>query len=102
MPRLGVTVGKFYPPHRGHKRLIDYAESRCDELVVIVGSRPNEDPPAELRAQWLRSIHPSVRFEVVEDVYPEDPVIWAGVAIKTLGRVPDVAFTGEGYGEAWA
>lgn len=102
MPRLGVTVGKFYPPHRGHKRLIDFAQSRCDELAVIVGSRPNEDPPADLRIQWLRQIHPGVRFELVDDVYPEDPDVWAGVAIRVLGRVPDVAFTGESYGAAWA
>jgi HTH-type transcriptional regulator, transcriptional repressor of NAD biosynthesis genes len=102
MPRLGVTVGKFYPPHRGHKRLIDFAKSRCDKLVVIVGSRPHEEPNAELRADWLRKIHPTVRFKVVDDVYPEDPVVWAEVTIKALGRRPDVAFTGEAYGKAWA
>lgn len=102
MPRLGVTVGKFYPPHSGHKRLINFAQSRCDQLVVIVGSRPHEDPPADLRIQWLRQIHPGVRFELVDDVYPEDPEIWATVAIRVLGRTPDVAFTGESYGAAWA
>ena len=102
MPRLGVTVGKFYPPHCGHKRLINFAQSRCDQLVVIVGSRPHEDPPADLRIQWLRQIHAGVRFELVDDVYPEDPDIWATVAIRVLGRPPDVAFTGESYGAAWA
>ncbi len=102
MPRLGVTVGKFYPPHRGHKRLIQFAQSRCDQLVVIVGSRPSEDPPADVRITWLRQIHPGVRFELVDDVYPEDPNIWATVAIRVLGRAPDVAFTGESYGAAWA
>ena len=95
MPRLGVTVGKFYPPHLGHRRLIEFAQSRCDELVVIVGSRPNEDPPADLRIRWLRQIHPGVRFELIDDVYPEDPEIWATVAIRILGRTPDVAFTGD-------
>lgn len=102
MPRLGVTVGKFYPPHRGHKRLIEFARSRCDELVVIVGSRPNEDPPADLRIKWLRQIHPGVRFELVDDVYPEEPDVWATVAIRVVGRVPEVAFSGESYGAAWA
>ena len=102
MLRLGVTVGKFYPPHRGHKRLIQFAQSRCDQLVVIVGSRPGEDPPADVRITWLRQIHPGVRFERVDDVYPEDPNIWATVAIRVLGRAPDVAFTGDSYGAAWA
>jgi len=102
VPRLGVSVGKFYPPHRGHKRLIEFAESRCDELVVIVGSRPAEDPSANLRIAWLRLMHPNVRFELVDDVYPEDPEIWARVAIRVLGHAPNVAFAGESYGAAWA
>jgi NadR type nicotinamide-nucleotide adenylyltransferase len=102
VPRLGVTVGKFFPPHRGHKRLIEFAESRCDQLVVLVGSRPAEDPPAELRIAWLQLMHPNVRFELVDDVYPEDPEIWAEVAIRVLGRAPEVAFAGESYGAAWA
>jgi HTH-type transcriptional regulator, transcriptional repressor of NAD biosynthesis genes len=102
VPRLGVTVGKFYPPHCGHKRLIEFAQSRCDQLVVIVGSHPHEDPPADLRIQWLRQIHPGVRFELVDDVYPEDPDIWATIATRVLGRSPDVAFAGESYGGAWA
>jgi HTH-type transcriptional regulator, transcriptional repressor of NAD biosynthesis genes len=102
VPRLGVTVGKFYPPHRGHKRLIDYAESRCDELVVLVGARPQEDPPAAVRVKWLQALHRHVRFELVDDIYPEDPNVWAEVAIQILGRAPDVAFAGEMYGAAWA
>ena len=34
---LGVIVGKFLPPHRGHRFLIETALSRCDRVVVIVG-----------------------------------------------------------------
>lgn len=102
MPRRGVTVGKFYPPHRGHQRLISTARSRCDELTVIVGSRPKEDPPASLRIDWLRELFPDVRFLLVDDTYPEQPDIWAEVAVRVLGYVPDVAFAGEEYGAAWA
>jgi len=82
--------------------LIDFAQSRCAQLVVIVGSRPGEDPPADLRITWLRQMHPGVRFELVDDVYPEEPGIWAKVAIQILGRAPDVAFAGESYGARWA
>jgi len=102
MPRRGVTVGKFYPPHRGHQRLIAAARSRCDDLTVIVGSRPGEDPPASLRLGWLRELFPNVRFLLVDDVYPEQPDVWAKVAVRLLGSVPDVAFAGEEYGAAWA
>jgi NadR type nicotinamide-nucleotide adenylyltransferase len=97
-----VTVGKFYPPHHGHRRLIESAKTRCDELHVLVASREGESPPAKLRARWLREIHPGVRFLVVDDMYPEEPDVWAEVTIRELGFVPDVAFTGEDYGRAWA
>ena len=36
--RLGVTIGKFYPYHRGHDRLISRAEAQCDHLVVLGAS----------------------------------------------------------------
>ncbi len=67
MARRGLIVGKFYPPHRGHKHLIDAARARVEELTVIVCRKPGETPTADLRAQWLREIHPDVRFLVVGD-----------------------------------
>ena len=46
MPTLGVTIGKFYPFHRGHHLLISEARSRVDHLVVLIGHRDGEVPPA--------------------------------------------------------
>ncbi|MEO8361333.1 MAG: adenylyltransferase/cytidyltransferase family protein, partial [Vicinamibacteria bacterium] len=34
--RVGFVVGKFYPPHRGHKHLIETARAQVDRLVVMV------------------------------------------------------------------
>jgi len=102
VPRRGVTVGKFYPPHRGHRRLIEAARSRCDELFVLVASRPREDPPAAKRLGWLQQMFPEVHFILVEDTYPEAPAVWAEVTVRELGFTPDVAFAGEDYGAAWA
>ena len=36
MTTRGLVVGKFYPPHRGHKLLIDTALAGVDEVHVIV------------------------------------------------------------------
>ena len=36
MGKRGLIVGKFYPPHRGHKHLIDTARAQVDDLAVIV------------------------------------------------------------------
>lgn len=61
-------IGNFYPPHRGHKHLIDTAGSQVVELHVIVCQRPGEKPEGSLRAAWLREIHPSARVLLIDDV----------------------------------
>jgi HTH-type transcriptional repressor of NAD biosynthesis genes len=38
MKRIGVTVGKFMPLHKGHELMIEMAASTLDELVIIVQS----------------------------------------------------------------
>jgi HTH-type transcriptional regulator, transcriptional repressor of NAD biosynthesis genes len=103
MPTRGLVIGKFYPPHRGHKFLIDTAHARVDELHVIVCDQPDEDPSAALRGEWLREIHPAARVLVVEDRYdPHDSALWADLTRGWLGFAPDVVFTSEDYGERFA
>jgi HTH-type transcriptional repressor of NAD biosynthesis genes len=38
MKAIGVTIGKFYPLHKGHELMIEMAASQLDELIVIVSS----------------------------------------------------------------
>ena len=103
MPGHGLIVGKFYPPHRGHKHLIDFARSRADELSVIVCQKPEEFPRGELRAAWLREIHPDANVLLIDDVYDEqDSRVWADNSVRWLGFVPDMVFTSEDYGERFA
>jgi HTH-type transcriptional repressor of NAD biosynthesis genes len=105
LPRreLGVVVGKFFPPHRGHKHLIDVATQQVRKLVVIVCSKAGETIPGDLRAAWLREIHPGIDVLPIDDVYnPDDSAVWAANTIRWLGRSPDVAFTSEDYGPRWA
>ncbi len=37
---FGVVIGKFLPPHRGHKLLIDTAAGQAREVMVIVCPNP--------------------------------------------------------------
>lgn len=100
---LGVTVGKFFPFHRGHEHLIREARRRVDELVVLVGHRPGDSIPGGVRAGWIRDRHPDVTVIETEDDLPEAPEPWAERALALLGgRKPDLAFTSEDYGPAWA
>lgn len=57
--KRGLVVGKFYPPHRGHKFLIETALAQVDHLDIIVCVRLEQWIPGELRRQWLAEIHPT-------------------------------------------
>jgi cytidyltransferase-like protein len=99
----GVVIGKFYPPHRGHKFLIDTALGRCRRVTVIVVQKPGQTIPGELRAAWLRQIHPQAEVLLVDQgaMADSDPPAWAKATIGWLGQKPDAAFSSEPYGEPW-
>lgn len=104
----GVVIGKFYPPHKGHHYLINTGIKNVDELTVIVCKKGTELIPGELRAAWIKKIHPNVKVILAEDTIQENQSpenyskAWADYTLNILGFVPDVAFTSEEYGERWA
>jgi NadR type nicotinamide-nucleotide adenylyltransferase len=98
----GVIIGKFYPPHLGHKFLIDFALRSVDHLTVIVCDHPTQEISAGLRATWIREIHPSATVVITPDDLPDEPAPWARRTIEILGVTPDVVFTSEEYGEGYA
>src|SRR6185436_18227497 len=104
MSRRGLIIGKFYPPHKGHKYLIDTARSHVDELHIVICQRRGEVPSGELRLSWLREIHPDARVLLVndDDFDPADSAFWARQSIAWLGFIPDVVFTSEEYGDSFA
>jgi NadR type nicotinamide-nucleotide adenylyltransferase len=99
---LGLVVGKFYPPHRGHKHLIDTARSQCDHLIVILPHHPTQKIPGETRLAWLREIHPDCDIRLVPDELDNDSAQWAEWTLKYLGRPPDLVFSSEDYGPVYA
>lgn len=102
--KTGLVVGKFYPPHRGHKYLIDTATEQCENVTVIVLWKRSETIPGSMRADWLRKIHPNVFIKIVEDykLDDDDSEGWAKFTLDILGYVPDAVFTSESYGDPYA
>lgn len=100
----GLIIGKFYPPHRGHKYLIDRARSECRELTVIICYKKTDTISGMIRAAWLQQIHPDVRVLAVEDnkLADDDSKGWAQYTLDILGYVPDAVFTSESYGDPYA
>ena len=99
---LGFTVGKFYPPHRGHKHLIDTARRQVDRLVVMLAHHESQRIPGELRREWLQEIHPDCEIHLVPDELADDSEQWARFTIAHLGRAPDIVFSSEDYGPRFA
>lgn len=100
---LGLVIGKFYPPHRGHKLLIDTAVEQSEKTVVIVCERPSDTIPGELRQRWLQEMHPKAEVMLIDDHYDEqDSGVWAENTLGWLGRAPDAVFTSEDYGDRYA
>ncbi|MBP9946462.1 MAG: AAA family ATPase [Vicinamibacteria bacterium] len=99
---FGFLVGKFYPPHRGHKHLIEQARAQVDRLIVMVAHHASQDIPGELREAWLREIHPDCEIHLVPDELADDSREWADFILRYLGRAPDVVFSSEDYGPVYA
>jgi NadR type nicotinamide-nucleotide adenylyltransferase len=99
---LGFVVGKFYPPHRGHKHLIDSARSQVDRLIVMIAHHPSQTIPGELRKTWLEEIHPDCEIHLVPDELEDDSQQWAEFTLRYLQRSPDVVFSSEDYGPEYA
>ena len=101
--KRGLVIGKFDPPHRGHTLLIETALAQVDVLDIVVCARNENLIPGDLRAAWLREMHPGTNVVAVQDFGEDDnSARWAEYTKQTLGRSPDVVFTSEDYGEAFA
>lgn len=60
-PKIGVTIGKFKPFHRGHELMISMAAAELDELTVIVADSENNEYDGDLY------IPLSFRYAMVKD-----------------------------------
>ena len=60
--KIGFTIGKFAPLHKGHQYLIETAIKEMDELYVIVYDTDLIDIPTEERANWIKKLYPNVKI----------------------------------------
>ena len=100
----GVVIGKFDPPHRGHLHLIRTALAGADEVTVIVCERADQPLPGALRAAWLREMAPAGARDRRRGrrCTPDDSRAWAERTREVLGYAPELVFTSERYGDAYA
>jgi NadR type nicotinamide-nucleotide adenylyltransferase len=63
--RIGLTLGKFAPFHKGHQLLVETALAEMDRVIVVIYDCPETTPiPLPVRANWIRRLYPAA--EVLE------------------------------------
>ena len=75
---VGLVIGKFLPPHRGHIALIEFALKRCDKLIVLVHIKKSDYIDGTRRVIWLYEIfdsNPKITIDYSNDeTLPESSV----------------------------
>lgn len=65
-PKVGLTLGKFAPFHKGHQLMIETAINEMDAVIVLIYDDPIIHIPLSTRAGWIRALYPEI--EVIEGV----------------------------------
>ncbi len=60
--KIGFTIGKFAPLHRGHQYLIEKGIKEMDKFYVIVYETDVIKNPVEQRAKWIKELYPQVNI----------------------------------------
>ena len=63
-----LILGKFLPPHRGHRYLAEAARDEADDVVIALLANSTEPIPVEVRHAWLEELFPwaTVRSTVAD------------------------------------
>lgn len=83
--KIGLTLGKFAPLHKGHQSMIETAIQEMDEVVIIIYDADETRIPLSVRARWLKTI------------YPEATVIEAWDGPQQMGNTPEIRAMHEKY-----
>lgn len=59
--KVGFTIGKFAPFHKGHESLINKAIIEMDEVYVLINDTDVTDISLEERANWIKETYPNVK-----------------------------------------
>lgn len=67
LTKVGFTIGKFAPLHKGHQYLIETALQEMDEFIIMVYETNKIKIPIEQRATWLQSLYPKAKIILAYD-----------------------------------
>jgi NadR type nicotinamide-nucleotide adenylyltransferase len=101
----GMILGKFLPPHVGHRYLVDFARQFAERLTVLVCTLERDPIPGRFRYVWMCEMFPDVDIVHVTEDLPQEPAehpefwsIWRRVVLDAVGEPIDYVFASESYG----
>ncbi len=104
MTRRGFLLGKFLPPHAGHRFLAETALAMMDETTALVCSTSADPIPGADRFDWMRAMLPRARVLHVHRDLPQRPEdhpefwpIWREAILAMLPEPPTHVFASEPY-----
>lgn len=60
MQKIGLTIGKYAPLHKGHQYVIETALKEMDELIIFLYDCPESiRVPIEIREKWIKTLYPN-------------------------------------------
>lgn len=62
MKKIGFTIGKFAPFHKGHQFLIETALKEMEEFYIVVYETDIIDVDIKERAKWIKELYPTVNI----------------------------------------
>ena len=60
--KIGFTIGKFAPFHKGHAYLIETAMKEMDEFYVVVYDTPQFNINIDTKIDWITKKFPNVKI----------------------------------------
>ncbi len=109
--KTGLVLGKFLPLHKGHIALINFAQTYCDELTILICSTASETILGEIRLDWIReSYRDNKKIKPVHIIYDETVLPNTSISSREVSqkwadylrnKFPsfDFVFTSEKYGD---
>lgn len=61
--KIGFTIGKFAPFHKGHQFLIETALKEMDKVIVVVYDTDAINISTQKRAEWIKKQYPNVEIK---------------------------------------
>ncbi len=77
--KIGFTIGKFAPLHKGHQYLIEKGLREMDKFYVIIYETQVTNVPIETRASWIKQIYPEANI-----IYAKNPPSQYGLDEKSV------------------